>query len=238
MRALLSGIVAAWLVLAPSAAAAQAMMCTPPAKLRQPRPDLPSAREPRRVLPIGGYTLALTWNPGYCRAHRGAEDARFRCAAGNRFGFTLHGLWPDGVGRQWPQYCAAARIVPPSLVRPMMCVTPSEQLIQHEWAKHGTCANLSIKDYFGLGTRLYSGLRFPDMASLSRRPLTVGEFKAQLAAANPGVPAEAVRVTLARGNWLDELWFCLDTRLRYARCRPGTGGARDDAPLRIWRGGR
>jgi len=235
MRKSLLGIVTAALALLPGVALAQAQMCSVPARLPQPRPDLPSASQPRRVLPIGGYTLALTWSPGYCRASGDQADARFQCRSGNRFGFTLHGLWPDGRGRQWPQYCTRAEIVPADVLRTTLCATPSAQLVQHEWAKHGTCTGMSMRAYFGHATRLYGALRYPDMAALSRRRLTVSQFRAAFAAANPGLPVEAVRVTSTRGNWLDEVWLCLDTRLRYARCRPGSGGAPASAPLRIWR---
>jgi len=221
----------------PAAAHAQALVCTPPASTARPHPDLPTPDQPRRVLPIGGYTLALTWAPEFCRGADRAS-ARFECSSGNRFGFSLHGLWPDGIGKDWPQYCAATPILPQATIRRMMCSTPSAQLIQHEWAKHGTCTGLSSDAYFGRSTRLYSALRYPDMDRLSRGPLTVGRFKAAFAAANSDVPASSIRVTTKRTGWLDELWLCLDRRLAYARCKAGTGGAADNVTLRIWRGHR
>jgi len=223
---------------APLTANAQAQMCRIPERVEVPRPELPSADQPSRVLPIGGYTLALTWAPGYCRAHGDEPDERFRCGSGNAFGFTLHGLWPDGTGKDWPQYCAATPIVSPALVRKTLCSTPSGQLIQHEWAKHGTCTAWDAGHYFDKATALYRGLRFPDMAALSRAPLTIGKFKERIAAANPGLPASAIRVTATRDGWLDELWLCLDTGLRYETCRPGTGGSLDTAALKIRRGAR
>jgi ribonuclease T2 len=226
------------IALTPGVAMAQALMCRAPGTPPVPRPDLPSEREPRRVVPIGSYTLALTWSPGYCRANRGDPDARFQCASGNRFGFTLHGLWPDGKGREWPQYCASTTIVPPAVVRETMCTTPDAQLIQHEWAKHGTCMDVTPAEYFRQARQLYGALRFPDMNALSRRPLTVGQFKKHMVAANPRLPEDAIRVTVTRQGWLDELWLCLDTRYRYQRCRPNSGGAPDGVPLKIWRGGR
>lgn len=222
----------------PTAANAQAQMCRIPQRIERPRPELPSVDQPQRVLPIGSYTLALTWAPGYCRAHGREPDERFRCGSGNRFGFTLHGLWPDGIGKEWPQYCAATPIVSPAQIRKTLCSTPSAQLIQHEWAKHGTCTAWDPAQYFGKATALYRGLRFPNMAALSRTPLTVGRFKDALAAANPGLPASAIRVTATREGWLDELWLCLDTRLRYEPCRAGSGGGPDASALKIWRGGR
>ncbi|RYY29329.1 MAG: ribonuclease T [Sphingomonadales bacterium] len=229
---------AAAAALFPGLAAAQANLCVPPKQIQRPQPDLPTIDQPSRVLPIGSYTLALTWSPGFCRANGNQPANRFQCGGSNRFGFTLHGLWPDGVGKSWPQYCTKTGLVPDAVIRATMCSTPSAQLIQHEWAKHGTCMPGTPADYFDKARGLYGALRYPDMAALSRRTLTVGQFKAQFAAANPAVPASAMRVTLTRQNWLDEVWLCLDTRLRYARCRPNTGGAPDAALVKIWRGGK
>ncbi|WP_316251165.1 ribonuclease T2 family protein [Sphingomonas sp. JC676] len=238
MRESLFGVLASVLSLLPGIAAAQALSCVPPARIQRPRPDLPSADQPRRVLPIGSYTLALTWNPGWCRAHADEPGARFQCGETARFGFTLHGLWPDGYGKDWPQYCTRAAIVPPPVLRSTMCSTPSAQLIQHEWAKHGTCTAMSVQQYFGRSTRMFRALRFPDMARLSRRALTVAQFKDAFAAANPGLPTDAIRVTTTRQDWLDELWLCLDKSFRYERCKPGTGGAPASALVKIWRGER
>ncbi len=233
-RAVSIGTTLAALV-APAMASAQAQMCRIPSRIERPRPDLPSLDQPRRVLPIGSYTLALTWAPGYCRAHGDEPDEAFRCGSGNAFGFTLHGLWPDGRGKTWPQYCKATPILPRTVVRDTLCSTPSAQLIQHEWAKHGTCTGWSSTQYFARATALYRGLRFPDMAALSRAPLTIGQFKARMAAANRGLPAASIRVTTTREGWLDELWLCLDTRLRYEPCKAGTGGGPDAALLKIYR---
>jgi len=221
----------------PGVAVAQAKVCAAPGVIPAPNPDLPSADQPSRVLPIGGYTLALTWNPQFCRNGGFTPSARFQCGSGNRFGFTLHGLWPDGLAKDWPQYCTTTDLVPPAVIKGMMCTTPSAQLIQHEWAKHGTCMGTTPAAYFARSSAMYAKIRYPDMDALSRRPLTAGQFAAAFAAVNPGIPANAVRVT-AKGGWLDELWLCLDTRFAYARCRPDTGGLPSNARLKIWRGGR
>jgi len=47
-------------LLAPALAHAQTLQCSAPAQVETPRPDLPSPQQPRRVLPIGSYTLAIT----------------------------------------------------------------------------------------------------------------------------------------------------------------------------------
>ncbi|WP_066546976.1 MULTISPECIES: ribonuclease T2 [unclassified Sphingomonas] len=226
---------AACVLLAPGSALAQAYRCAIPADLPRPRPDGPDAQTPRRVVPIGGYTLALSWAPQYCRENARDRNDRFQCGAGNRFGFTLHGLWPDGRDRVWPQYCRAVPLLSEPVVRANLCATPSVQLLQHEWAKHGSCMDGGAAAYFGRATRLYARLRYPDMDALSRRrDLTVAQFATAVARANPGLRADMMRVTTAKGGWLDELWVCLDTRFRYRACpahqRQPTGGR-----LRIWR---
>ncbi len=231
-------IVVASLALLPGVASAQALVCTPPTDAPRPVPDLPTADQPARTLPIGGYTLAITWAPEYCRNGGFTPSARFECGSGNRFGFTLHGLWPDGIGKDWPQYCTATDLVPPAVIARMMCVTPSAQLVQHEWAKHGTCMGTTPAAYFARSSGMFGKLRFPDMNGLSRRPLKVGQFAQAFARVNPGIPASAVRITAKSGGWLDELWLCLDTRFGYTRCKAGTGGLPANARLKIWRGGR
>lgn len=223
----------------PGIAQAQAYRCAVPARVDRPRPDNADADQPRRLLPIGSYTLALTWAPEYCRGHARDASARFQCGGGNRFGFTLHGLWPDGVGKEWPQYCQATPLLPPRVIRSNLCATPSAQLLQHEWAKHGTCMpGETPQRYFTRSTGLYARLRYPDMDALSRAPLTAGGLAGAFAKANPGVPTEAVRVTTNRQGWLDELWLCLDTRYRYVRCHADSGGVAANATVRIWRGRR
>ena len=222
---------------APSLAHAQAYRCAVPERIEAPRTDGPSVREPRRVLPIGGYTLALTWAPQYCHDNARDGSARFECGSGNRFGFTLHGLWPDGRGREWPQYCAPAGILDIGTIRRNLCATPSAQLLQHEYAKHGTCMGVSPAQYFSRSTGLYARLRYPDMDALSRRRgLTAGQFAAAFARANRGITPAMLRVTANRRGWLDEIWLCLDTRMSFAPCRPNSGGVKPSTPLNIWRG--
>ena len=221
--------------LSPVFAQAQAYKCAVPARVDTPRPDGPTARQPRRMLPIGGYTLALTWAPQYCRDNSGEASARFQCGSGNRFGFTLHGLWPDGRGKQWPQYCAPAAILSPATIRANLCATPSAQLLQHEYAKHGTCMGVPPQQYFARATELYARVRYPDMNALSRRRgLTAGQVAAAVARANRGMTPDMVRVTATRG-WLDEIWLCMDTRFAFARCKASQGGLKASAPIKIWR---
>ena len=226
-------------LLAPAAVHAQAYRCSVPERVERPHPDLATADQPQRLLPIGGYTLALTWAPEYCRGNARSAGSRVECGSGNRFGFTLHGLWPDGLGQDWPQYCRSTALLPPRVIRANLCATPSAQLLQHEWAKHGTCMpGPQPAAYFARSTGLFAKLHYPDMDALSRAQQTAGALAKALADVNPGLPAGSVRVTTNRQGWLDELWLCLDTRFRYARCRADSGGVGPATAIKIWRGRR
>jgi ribonuclease T2 len=223
------------LALLPTGAGAQALRCAVPSTPLPVHADLPSDDQPRRVLPIGGYTLAITWTPEYCHGHAQSPGSAFECGGANSFGWSLHGLWPDGVAATWPQYCRATALLPQATLRRNLCRTPSAQLLQHEWSKHGTCTGLSPDAYFGKSTGLYDRLRFPDMAALAERGTSAGALATAFARANPGIRPEAIRVTASKSGWLDEIWFCLDRGLAYARCRPGSGGVDPATMLRIAR---
>lgn len=234
----IAGVTLAAAAILPGMALAQSAQCTIPAQIARPVPDLPDASQPRRLLPIGSYTLALTWSPQYCSGN--PRNANFQCGGRNgRFGFTLHGLWPDGVGKGWPQYCRATDLLPRKVIRDTLCATPSAQLIQHEWAKHGTCMTTKPELYFDLSRTLYSQIRYPDMAALGRRTsLTVGDFAKVFAAANRGISADMLRVTTTRGGWLDEVWLCIDKAIDYTRCPTHQGGVANATRLRIKPGPR
>ena len=228
-------LIAAAALAAPAAALAQAAECSLPATLPRPHLEGPTEREPKRLLPVGGYTLALSWSPEYCRTRTRSTNDRIQCGGGNRFGFTLHGLWPDGRGETWPQYCKPAALLPDPVIRAAICATPSAQLLQHEWAKHGTCVESDPSRYFGIATKLYRGIAYPDMMALSRRSaLSASAFRQAFAAANPGMTADMIRLNLNRKGWLEEVWLCLDTDRKLRRC-PGTDPASAKS-VKIWRG--
>ena len=220
----------------PATGWAQVSNCTPPTARQHIRPELPSADQPARQEPIGGYTLAVTWTPRFCRESGTKPSAHFECgeSAGGRFGFVLHGLWPDGIGATWPQYCTTTPLLARRVVRGAMCSTPSAQLLQHEWAKHGTCmAGYDPVRYFRLSTGLYAKIRFPDMTALAARPLNAGDLAQAMAKANPGLRPDGMRITTDRQGWLDEIWLCLDKAFAFTRCLPNRGGVSSGTAIQI-----
>ncbi len=224
------------LILFPTIASAQSLSCMIPTQVERPRSDMPDLRSPTRNLPTASYTLAITWSPQFCKE----QDApTFQCGTGNKFGFALHGLWPDGAGKTWPQYCRPVELLSEATLRANLCATPSAQLLQHEWAKHGSCMKGTADDYFHRSTGLFGRLRFPDMDALSRRGgLTVASLSAAIARVNKGIAPSMMRVTTNKGGWLDEVWLCLDLDFRYRRCGRDTGGAKQTAGVKIWRSER
>ncbi len=228
------GLLALILLAAPAPALAQAAYCSIPQHVPRPRIELPPSSQPRRLLPIAGYTLALSWSPQYCATARGGDSA-FQCGGrSGKFGFILHGLWPEGSGRDWPQYCRAADLLSRQVIRQNLCATPSAQLLQHEWAKHGSCMTTRPELYFNLARALYDGIRYPDMTRLARRDtLTVKQFTEEFARANKGLSPGMIRVKTVRDGWLSEVSLCMDRAMDYARCPASQRGTPDAAKLRI-----
>jgi len=223
------------LALAPAAVQAQAINCTLPQTIDRPRPERPGPGEVRRTRTTR-YSLTLSWSPEHCRGNSDPDDD-FQCGVPGNFGFVLHGLWPETDGRDWPQWCAPATLLSREEIRRNLCMTPSEQLLQHEWARHGTCMARRPESYFRQANRLYSAIRYPDMRNLSRqRLLTVGAFRTAFAAANRGIDASMIAINTKPGGWLNEVRICLGRTFRPQACPPAAHGAPDTTALRIWTG--
>lgn len=218
----------------PVVAHAQTVQCHIPSVLQRPAPIVPRTGEARPNLPVGGYTLALSWSPEHCaQRYDNRHDTQCSGTIGS-FGFILHGLWPEGTGRNWPQFCRPAAVLPREVIAANLCVMPSAQLMQHQWAKHGTCVTARPQEYFDIARRLYQQIRLPDMAALARNPrLTAGGLLLAVAARNPGMKPDMMRVRATRDGWLDEIWICLDRRYARTSCPAHKGGMRAAAPVRI-----
>jgi ribonuclease T2 len=213
---------------------AQAYECRAPLVASVPRivPD-----SPRRVLPITGYTLALSWSPEFCKPRAGQRAHAVQCSGANgNFGLVVHGLWPESGG-SWPQWCAPQAPLTPADVRANMCMMPSERLIARAWAKHGSCMVKRPDAYLKVTRILWQSLRIPDYDRISREDgLTAGRIRAALADANPGLPEGAIGVKLNARGWLEEIRLCYAKSFRPVRCSAGRWGAKNSAPAQIWRG--
>ncbi|WP_199504174.1 ribonuclease T2 family protein [Qipengyuania sp. YIM B01966] len=219
----------------PAPALAQAYQCRMPARVSVPTVTRDG---PVRRVPVTGYTMALSWSPEYCRAAGERGGATLQCGGRNgRFGLILHGLWPEGRGGNYPQWCTSSPVPSSALVRRHLCMTPSARLLAHEWAKHGSCMARRPDTYFRVAAILWNSLAKPDLDQLSRRPeLNAGAIREAFVIANPGWRADAVGVHLNRRGWLDEIRLCYGRHFMPTRCDARRLGARDNASVRIWRG--
>lgn len=225
-------------VLVAGPALGQAYQCRLPARIAPLPPVRPDG--PTRRAPIAGYTLAVSWSPEFCRGNRDPGSLQCSGQAG-RFGFVLHGLWPEAVAGPTPQWCALEPRPLPETVRAGLCATPVPRLIEHEWAKHGSCMAVSPEAYWGIARHLWARFRWPDADGLSRRAnLTVGDLREAVLLANPqaapALPRAAIGVELGRNGWLRELRICHNRAYRPAPCDRVRFGPPDSAPLKIWRG--
>ncbi len=230
-----AGLLALFLILS-APAHAQVNQCSIPDKIPAVQTENPPPGEVRN-LRATQHLLALSWSPHFCKTHEGDAKAAFQCdGQAGKFGFILHGLWPDVAGRDDPAWCAPAKPLPSALIRRHLCMTPSPQLLQHEWAKHGTCATDDPEKYFRAASLLYDALKFPDMNRLSRRRITIASFTAAFSGLNPGIRPDMISVQTDKGGWLKEIRLCLDANLKPRICAPEDRGERQSRFLRIWRG--
>jgi ribonuclease T2 len=221
---------------------AQAWQCIAPANVPRPTLETPKPAEIRRT-PVASYVMALSWSREHCRGREKSTKDALQCDGSiGDFGFIVHGLWPEASGPDYPQWCRKADLLSRKVITDNLCMTPSPQLLQHEWAKHGTCMARKPETYFGAAKLIFEALTFPDMDRLSRqgdkegKVLTAAGLADAFAANNDGLPADAVRVKTNRKGWLDEVRICLDKKFKPMRCPTHTRGAPGGAEVKVWRG--
>ena len=111
------------------------------------------------------FVLAASWLPAFCEAHRGRPECLDQTPErADAHQFSLHGLWPQPIGRA---YCGVSRQDRERSESgdwkglPVPRLTPATRaaleqhmpgtvsdLERHEWAKHGTCSGTDADTYF------------------------------------------------------------------------------------------
>ncbi|RKP47713.1 ribonuclease T2 family protein [Pararobbsia silviterrae] len=151
------------------------------------------------------YLLSLSWSPDYCDAH--PNDTQ-QCGA-RRYGFVLHGLWPQ-YSRGYPQSCSDAPM-PAAVARQYADLYPSPKLMAHEWPKHGTCSGLAPDAYLALSKRLKDSVQFPPRYQAPAQPFrtTITELQHDIAQANPSMTPDSITMTCSgSGRFLQEIHLC------------------------------
>ena len=170
------------------------------------------------------YLLSLSYAPDFCAQPQGNKDPR-ECGNGRHVGFVVHGLWPQSDSARGPERCGPASPVPQDLVRLMLNYIPTESLIQHEWANHGTCSGLSAADYFAAVRKTRDSLTIPNDLKQPSTQLTLSpaQIEAKMAAANPRFPKDAFRVSCYGDGELQEARICFNKDLSPRACSASAG---------------
>ncbi|MBM3760268.1 MAG: ribonuclease T [Acidobacteria bacterium] len=188
--------------------------------------NVPPTRETRvdyknRDIATDYYALAVSWSPQFCNSPAGQSARnRWQCEE-NRFGFVVHGLWPQSArarrSDEHPRHCKAPEILSTETMKPYLCTMPGAQLIQDEWVKHGTCAWPNAKAYLQQVETLYRNVTLPD---LKGGRTTAGAIKKTLVDANrsKGLKREHVRISVVSGNRFSEALICYDKKFQFAAC--------------------
>ena len=101
------------------------------------------------------YMLNLSWSPEFCSI----QGTSPQCAA--HPGFVVHGLWPQNFDGTYPVFCAERP--GPEHPEKNLDMTPDLKLLDHEWAKHGTCTTLQPDQFFALGHQAFHSLVIPKL---------------------------------------------------------------------------
>jgi ribonuclease T2 len=163
------------------------------------------------------YLLSLSWSPAFCIQQPNSAE----CNGPRRFGFIVHGLWPQNENG-WPQNCGGDTEVPDSVVQGIADLMPARKLVYHEWTAHGTCSGLNPQAFFALVRRAYGSIAIP--APLQRPAAAIEQSPAaivnEVLAANPRLPAESVVATCTGQGIprLREVHVCFDRELNARAC--------------------
>ncbi len=212
------------LVLLLSALSAFSQQCLIPGRVPSTRPTRIDYKN--EDIAVDFYGLSLSWSPQFCNSPAGqSRNNRWQCDE-NRFGFVVHGLWPQSAkarrSDEHPRNCKVPEILPAATIKPHLCTMPGAQLIQDEWVKHGSCAWPNAAAYLDQTEALYKNLVLPD---LQGGMTTAGAIRKVLLGANKskGLKAEHTHVRVISGNRFSEFMICYDKQFRFTACAdPGT----------------
>ncbi|MBF9059695.1 ribonuclease T [Rhodobacterales bacterium HKCCSP123] len=164
------------------------------------------------------YVLSLSWTPSWCALEGDARGSP-QCDAGQGYGFTLHGLWPQ-YDEGWPSFCPTAERPPTrGETGAMVDIMGSSGLAWHQWRKHGTCTGLSAEDYYRLSRLAYERVTRPELLRRLDREvrLPAEVIEEAFLEENPGFADEMMTVTCRAGR-VQEVRICLTRDLEPRDC--------------------
>ena len=158
------------------------------------------------------YLMNLSWSPEFCSIQGTSPE----CAT--HAGFILHGLWTQNNDGTYPVFCSEEP-APADLGR-NLGITPDLALLQHEWAKHGTCSGVGPGKFFAMEHKALHMLRIPaEFAAIDHEiSMTPDRILGDLYEANPGFPQGSILLSCGR-NHLTAIEACYSKELKPIVCR-------------------
>ncbi|MBB4400077.1 MULTISPECIES: ribonuclease T2 family protein [Rhizobium/Agrobacterium group] len=165
------------------------------------------------------YVLSLSWSPAFCASSEGSGN-RQQCGSDRRYGFVVHGLWPQNENG-YPEFCQSGEPdrVPDAIGRTMFDIMPSMGLIGHQWRKHGSCSGLSQRDYFSATRAAFEAIRLPGKIASGAEAATLSADAIETAFtdANPGLSKRGISIS-CDGRRLEEVRICLNRDMTFRDC--------------------
>lgn len=212
-------------------APAPAGACAVPDRLRPAAPETPDADEIVPDAEVAYYMLAVAWGPHWQEGNRDGRGYALT-PQDRETGWFLHGLWPNAAEGDHPRYCSItpARAMTEAEVREHFCMMPSESLLQHEWAAHGTCGWDDPDAYFDQSAELWNALSLPEPGART----TGGALRDAWVQANPHLRREGIYLAVTDDGRLREVRLCYGLDYAPGACPRGLG-APDHAALTVRR---
>lgn len=160
---------------------------------------------PIRVRASGYENLFVqVWPREYC--------ASAHCTVEPWPNFTVHGVWPEYKNGSWPSWCARDFNVEEieGIMAQLFGVWPSFsgdtiEFWQHEWNKHGSCANMSELEYFASALVWHKYFNLDAIA----KPNTSMPYAQLNERVTRIVGAKPYFICRESGNWLAEVYVCM-----------------------------
>lgn len=164
------------------------------------------------------YVLSLSWSPTWCALEGDARGSP-QCYDDAKFGWVLHGLWPQ-YDAGWPSYCRTSeRPATRGETAAMADIMGTSGAAWHQWKKHGVCSGLDAPDYFSLARLAYEGVTRPavfrKLTDAIRLPASVVEDA--FLAANPNLTPDMITIT-CKSDRIQEARVCLSRDLEPRVC--------------------
>ena len=175
------------------------------------------------------YVLSLSWSPTFCLTHPGNEQC-----SGKGYGFVLHGLWPQYARGGWPASCAPQSRLSDEEMDKGATLFPTRALLQHEWAKHGTCSGLEPSEYLDKTDAALGVVAIAQQLQPFNTPpsLQAWEIEALFRESNPRMGNHGLAV-ICKGKVLSEVRVCLSKDLAFSGCPRSVKSQCPDGDIRI-----